>query len=176
MKENRMEDPVDSWRRSRHPEPTIWANGDAADEIYEGDGWRELQELVSLPAPCDLPLAILDRMVAASALKKYDLAVVENKSGERSNLPLGIEARNRVEPGHLSISGFTQDLSPNSSHERPEVSRAGLSTRHTTPPAKKAFSDPTQPLTESNRSIGISSDRGRQSRKTLGLPTSKATR
>lgn len=52
-------------------------------------------------------MAILDRMAAVSVLERYNLAVVENQSGERSSLLLELEACNRDEPGHLSISGLT---------------------------------------------------------------------
>lgn len=165
-----LEDP---WRQSTHPESMIWDNGDAAGDPCEEVGWNDLHECTSLPVQCELSMAFLGRTTAAPAVEKCDLAVVESHKGEQSSAVLELEARNRVEPNHLATGGLTQDLSPNSSHKRPEVSGAGFSTKCTFSPSNEASPGPAQPSTESNRPVCISSNECRQPLKAAESSTSK---
>lgn len=168
-----MEDPVDLWRQSERPGFAMRSNGDAAHEFCGEECWRGLQGPISQPAPCDLPMAIRDRVVATSTLERYNLAVVANRNDDQSSSVLELEARNRVEPSQHLTGGITENLSPNSSLGRPEVSGVRFSTKHTSPPSNEASPDPVQRSIESNRSICISSNKGRQFLKAETSCTSK---
>ncbi|KAI7347666.1 hypothetical protein KC320_g7110 [Hortaea werneckii] len=118
-------------------------------------------------------MASLDRTITASTPERYDLAVAESHNGEQTSSVLELKARNGVEPNHLPAGWLTQDLSPNSSHKRPEVSGAGFSTKCASSPSNEASPGPAQPSKGSTRSIGIISNECRQPLKAAESSTSK---